>query len=449
MTDFRVPPGDPGALRAVVGRLSTLAGTVVDTRASRLGTLRGEAAAKLPTARVAAFTGAADQARTATDAVGTSLVAVGGALADYAEALQTAQDTVRSARSGWDAAAAGMRDAHHLADTTAADSYRRDMSTQESLAQAAHSALTAARQRAASALSTETSVWLPDAGTLTPVEAWSRAAAEMVPAGVGLDPDALREAYDSDDLALAGGAVVKAFTTTLNVLTTSTLLKFLRAPGLARRAENGLAGALARYQALKGAGLDLTDPGNYREYLKAEREALKLWAAADPEAVNLAQAQREFSLIRGLLGDAKAVAQITAKYGVPGTLLPKVSLLETLKTPLYRTNPLLSRVLGPVSIGLGAYDVYGAVTDDSKPMGDRVARGVGGLATAIGGGTTTLMAVGLLGANPVGLGIVAVTGAVALGAWAYENREQVADTAKKVGTTVKDTAKKVWKGLFG
>ena len=84
----------------------------------------------------------------------------------------------------------------------------------------------------------------------------------------------------------------------------------------------------------------------------------------------------------------------------------------------------------------------------------------------VGGVTTGLVALSLV-SNPVGWAIIAGAGAVAVGAWVYENWETVTDVAgkawdgtkevasdvwegtKAVGGSIKDGAADLWNGVFG
>jgi hypothetical protein len=50
---------------------------------------------------------------------------------------------------------------------------------------------------------------------------------------------------------------------------------------------------------------------------------------------------------------------------------------------------------------------------------------------------------------PVAVGVIAVAGVVAVGAWAYENRHEIAHAAERAGGTVVGGAKRLWHGLFG
>ncbi|WP_156044121.1 hypothetical protein [Cellulomonas sp. HZM] len=434
--------------------------TVGDTRSARLRTVGARAQGALPTARVAAFAGAQADASKATGAIGLSLVTVSGALADWAEALETAQQAVRGASQRHEKAETSWRRARSLGEPDLQQQYHQDMVDESDTADRAHRTLDDARRRAVAALRGEVDLWVPDQSSLSPVKAWQRAAVGAAPASLTLDAGKLLEAYRDPDVELAQATLTHAIKGGTKGYQLYSVLNYLRAPALARKAEQKYLEARNVYQALKGAAPDLSDPAVYKAYLKAERAALKGYMSDAPAEVR--RAQWLYKQSRGLLGDVKALERLR-------TLNPSLSTAEIVGTagrfdkltrPLRALSPLAGKVLGPLGVVTGGIDVYTAITDHSMATDDRVALGVGGAATAIGGGATALMAFGLVATGPVGLTVVAVAGVVAVGAWVYQNREAIADGAKKVGGAiasgakavggaVADGAKKVWKGLFG
>jgi len=449
VSTFPVPAGDPAGLRAVVSRLSSLAGTVGETRGTRLRTLGERAEGALPAARVAAFAGARGQAGTATSALGVSLVAVGGALADYADALETSQHEVRGAGDRFDAAQARSRTADAAGDVATAQSGRLAMAQESAAVDAVRQGLLAARQRVAGALRAEVDAWVPDAGALSPVQAWERAAADLLPPGVRIPAETLRDVYTDPDVTLAREAFTEAKTAALKGYQLLTVVGYARLTAQALAAERRLETALGVYQDLKGAAPDLDDPLEHARYLEAEREALRVWGESRQAPGDLQRAQSLYKLLRGFQGEAGALAGAAARFpSVASDAIATAGRLDRLMRPVWTAAPLVGRVLGPVSVLTGGWDVYTAVTDDSRPVDDRVAHGLGGLAGVAGGAATTLLAVGLI-ANPVGVTVVAAAGVVAVGCWAYENREAIADGAGRAAGAVGHAATKVWKGLFG
>lgn len=461
MSTFTVPSGDPGALRRVVTTVSTLAGTVGETRSERLRSLGTRAASALPAARVAAFAGGRADAGKATDAVGLSLVTVGGAIADWAAALEEAQQAVRGASSRHAHAQTLWRRARSTGEAELERQYHQDMRDETTAADRAHGALDETRRRVVSTLRGEVDLWVPDApSTIAPVTAWQRAAVGAAPTAFTLDPQALWDAYKNPDTQLAKDVVTKAIKGATKGYQVYGVLNYVRAPSLATKAESKFLEARNVYQALKGNAPDLSDPKVYKAYLKAERGMLKAYVSNNPAEVR--QAQWLFKRSRGLLGDMRALEN--ARRFHPGLSTPEImgraGRFDRLMRPVRAATPVLSKVLGPLGVVGGTYDMYTAVTDPDLQTDDRAARFVGGAATAVGGAVTTAMAFGVIATGPVGLTVVAVAGVVAVGAWVYENREAiaegakkvagaVADGAKKVGGALADGAKKVWKGLFG
>lgn len=457
---FSVPAGDPDALRRIVSSLSTASSTVGETRTDRLRSLGGDAEGALPSARVPDFAGARADAVQGAGAVGLSLVTVGSALGDWAAALDAAQSAVRDASRRHDEAEAASRRAATSGDAVLQEEHRRDMAAETRAADRALGALDEARRRVLGALRGEVDLWVPDGGTLTPVTAWERAAVGAAPAAFALDPEQLAELYRNPDAQLAKDVVSKAVKGGLKGYQVYAAINYFRAPGLALKAERKYLEARNLYQALKGAAPDLSDPKVYKQYLKAERAMLKGFAGTD--AADLRRAQWLFKRGRGLLGDARALENARRFY--PGLTTPqimgKLGRFDDLMRPMRAAAPMAAKVFGPLGVVGGGYDMYTAVTDPDLETDDRVARFTGGAAAAVGGAATTLMAFGVIATGPVGLTVVAVAGAVAVGAWVYENREAIAEGAKKVGSAiasgaekvgdaVADGAKKVWKGLFG
>lgn len=453
MTAFTVPPGNPEGLRSVVNRVSQLSSTIGETRNDKIRSAGETAAGALPTARVAAFAAARGDAEKATSAVGLSLVSVGGALASYADALESAQKAVRDASSRHQEAETQWRRARNAGDTELAEEHQRDMNREETAAENARADLVTARNQATSALGAELDVWVPGGGALTPVQAWQQATTGMLPAGTTIDPQQLVDLYNNPDVTLAkdtASSLVKAATKGYALYG---LVNYVRSPALSQRAEAKLLKTRDLYQALKGAAPDLSDPKAYKAYMKAERAMLKAYTSSNP--ADVMRAQRHFKLLRGLQGEANALASVARSHpsltpaqirGVPGRF-------DNLMRPVRAVGPVAARIMGPVSVLTGGLDIYSAVTDSTLETDDRVARFVGGSASVVGGVATTLVAFGLV-ANPVGLAVVAGAGVIAAGAYIYENREAIVDGAKRLGSAIAespvgDAAKKVWKGLFG
>lgn len=221
---------------------------------------------------------------------------------------------------------------------------------------------------------------------------------------------------------------------------------------------------LRKYQALKGASPDLSDPKVLKEYTKLEKQALKLYKKGATLPLDMRQGQLDakraqlwYKAQRKLKGDGPAMKELLKKYPklTEADILGKVGKLDKLTKPLGGVSPVLAKAAGPLAVASGVADVYSAATDDTSATDDRLARGVGGVASVAGGTAATMIAFGLA-TGPFAPAVVVGAGLVAAGAYAYENREAighalstgadaVGDAAGKVG----DGAKKLWKGMFG
>jgi hypothetical protein len=458
VSTFTVPTGDPGALRRAVSTVATLSTTIGDARSNRLTALGGQAVDALPAARVLAFAGPRSDAGKAASAVGMSLVTVGGALTDWAEALETAQTTIRSQASKHARAEESWRRARSAGDADLADQHHDDMVAATRAADHASAALADARRRVVGALNGEIDLWAPGAGSLGPVEAWRRAAVGNAPSGLALDANKLVEAYKNPEVALVQGAVLNAVKLGTKGYQLYGILKYLRAPGITLNAERKFQNAKLGYQAINSLA-NPTDPALAKAFASAEKALGK--AIANDIPADLRQARWIYQQSSGFVGHATALerAAAFAPDASQAQIVANSGRFARLMQPIRPLMPIASKVLGPIGVGAGAYDIYTAFSDESLATDDAVARGIGGGATVVGGVLMTAMAFGVM-VTPVGLAVVAVAGVVAVGAWAYENREAIADAATKAADWVGDTAKdlggdiadgatKVWKGLFG
>lgn len=454
MSTFTVPAGDPDALRRSVSTVATLSTTVGDTRHTRLTTLGGQAANALPAARVAEFAAAGTDAAAGLSGIGLSLVTVGGALADWAAALESAQDTIRSEAGKHAHAQTAWRQARSMGEAELQEQHHDDMVAATRAADRARGALDEVRRRVVAVLTGEIDLWAPGASSLGPVEAWRRAAVGNAPTGVALDPGQLVDAYQNPDVQLAKDVVSKTVKAGTKAYALYGVLKFQRAPALALKAEQNYLKARDVYQGINSLA-NPTDPALAKAFGKAE---VKLGAAVvdnvDPE---LRRARWIYSQSRGFVGEAAALqrAAAFAPDASAAQIVGKLGRFDAVMRPVRAVMPFASKVLGPLGVVSGGYDVYTALTDETLATDDAVARGVGGGAAMVGGAVMTAMAFGLM-VTPVGAAVVAVAGVVAVGCWVYENREAIAEGATKaaewVGDTAKDVAdgaKKVWEGLFG
>lgn len=95
-------------------------------------------------------------------------------------------------------------------------------------------------------------------------------------------------------------------------------------------------------------------------------------------------------------------------------------------------NTVFGKALGPLGLAGGVYTVGDTIVNWSdKSTEDKVTGLVGGTSSAISGGIATAALLGV-SVTPVGAAIAVTAGAIALGTFAYQHREQIADGAKWV-----------------
>lgn len=337
------------------------------------------------------------------------------------------------------------------------------MTSQETRAGDAHHDLHSGATAARTVLSGELHVWVPN-GATTPEQAWAAASNGILPAHLRIPADALKDAYEKGKPLK--DAIANTVKTGLKGWQAKNLLDWMRAASISTKAEEEFAKAATAYQLLKGSNPNLSDAASYKQYLTLERDMLKRFSKSWP--ADALRSQKEYGFLRGLLGESQAMDRLKGLY--PGLTEAEIAgtagRFARLAGPLRAVSPWLGKVLAPVSIVAGGLDVYSAITDSSLSADTRVARGLGGAGGIAAGGATVLVMAGLI-SNPVGWGIIIGGSVVALSAWAYENREairngitwtgdKIADGAKTVahaasdfGNDVKDTAGKVWHGVFG
>lgn len=455
MTMFRVPPGDPEVLRRLARRLGTEAGEVGANRTAAVRAAAGQVEPALPAARVRDFAVARKELTDTTQAVGVGLAGVAAAVTTWAEALEEAQHEVRAAETAHEDAEMTLRQARATGEPDLADQQVSAMNRQVTRAETAQSELRRAREIVCARLAEQAESWVPGGASLSGVQAWQAATAQLSPATVSFDTEELRRLYQQadPDLVTGGQSVKKLITAGSKGYQVSQVLMYLATPRLALRAETKYLKALADYRRFKGSAPDLSKAYRYSTYLLAERRVLDAYRKTSDLPIEVLRARKEFALLRGVQGDQRALEGLSKLHpslspvdikGPPGKL-------DRVLGPARAVSPAAAKILGPVSVGLGAFEVYGAVTDDKAPADDRIARGVEGGATVIGGLATSAVAFGVVSvaAAPVVVGVAAAAGVVAAGAWAYQNREAIGHAAQKVGGAVAGGAKKVWKGLFG
>lgn len=452
MSVFARPPGSPDRLQEVAASISTLAETVGGTRSDRLAAISRSVVSGLPTARIPDYSGASGTVKDATQAVGMSFSTIARALGDYAEGLRTAQQRVTQASEAYGTAQDRWRMARSMGEEELAQDYQQAMSRERGSAEDARSDLAEAERRAAGTLSGEVDVWVPDLSSADPASAWAQASANLLPQDISIDQQELKDFYaDIDPALVAGGQLLmKTVTASLKGKQIYEVLSYARAAGLARRSEDKFLKARQAYQNIKGASPDLSNRSVYRQYMKAERQMLKAYAGRNPADVR--RAQQLYRWLAGMRGESRALELVKNRYGLPPRTItgPAPTRFAGVRGLVAKGLPLFNKVMGPVALVTGGLDVWSAATDDTQSTGHRWAQGVGGVATMVGGGTTVLMVAGLV-SNPIGWAVLGVSGAVAIGTWAYRNWDSVVDTGEKLWEGAKDVGSKVGgfvKGLF-
>lgn len=444
-----VPSGSPSSLTARANTLTTMAGTVA-TRMDTLTTRRDAAIAALPTRRVAAFSRASGDARTALEGGALGITAVARHMRTYADSLDGTQTVVRDINRRLGSLQRQISTARAAEDWDEVDRLQGEVRRERGVGEDALDDLSRARRSAVSNLNGEAELWAPGSASLAPVEAWVLASAAIVPAEVGIDRGGLREAWrgiDGDDPRQIAQQANKAKTAGTRGWQLYQLGSYTSVALLNRNVEAQYAAARAAYNLAQGTAGDL------RGVVRAEKNLIRALNRLVAQPVTqTSQAQRLYGLYESLVGKDKAWDLVHQRYPtVPGdSIRPMRNPVMTRVNRVTRAiGPIASKIMGPVSVLLGGYDIYTGITDDTLPGDVRASRVIGGVGGLAAGAATTAIAFGLIAATPVGIGVIAVGSVVALGSWAYENREAIAETARDVGGAVVDGAKKVWGWLSG
>lgn len=453
MTIFTRPSGDPGGIRAGASSLTRLAERVGGTRLDVLLTAGGDAEAALPTRRVADFQGLRQDGATALEEAAQVFADVAGALADYADALETAQSQIDTANNGYDEAQSLLRLARSTGEAEMESQALTDLSRHRGNGNAAEETFSQAESRARSALVGLATTWSPEGASTSAVDAWAASTAAIIPQEVGLDPEQVRAVARGDSapqvLLDAGNNLKKALTNGWYAWTAIAISRdtaaynrvaaailesrgqgrSVRSAMMAQRRSDGLAGAHRYYKSMRR--------------LQADRAAL-------------GNAQARYPRSQGTRHRYGEIRSGVARNGTPQTGL-RGAMGRFGNSRVMSLARAGGRVLAPLGAVTGGYDIYRALRGgEGMSTTDRVVTGLGGAGGLAAGGLATYALVAGVALGPVGLGVIAVGGAVAAGAWLYNNREAVADAAKKavdVGKKAfegaKDVGKKIWKGIFG
>lgn len=454
MSVFTRPSGDPGGVRAGASTLTRLAAQVGGTRLDVLLTAGGEAEAALPTRRVPDFQGLRQDGATALEEAAQVFSDVAAALADYADALETAQSRIDTANTGYGQAQDLLRLARSTGETQMESQALSDLARHRGNGHDAQETFAQAESRARSALAGLATTWSPEGASTSAVDAWAASTAAIIPQEVGLDPEQVRAVARGDTapevLVDAGNNVRKALTNGWYAWT---------AIAIARDT--------AAYNRIAAAILESRGQG------RSARSALM----AQRRSTGLAGAHRYYSSMRRLQADRAALGNAQSRYpraggsrhrygeirdGVARNSAARPGALTRLGNSRVMSGVRAgTRLLAPLGAVTGGYDVYRAVRGgDGMSATDRLVVGAGGFGGAAAGTVATYALLTGAALGPVGLGVVAVGGAIAAGAWIYENREAIGDAAarawdfgKDVGSRavdgVKNVGKKVWRGLFG
>ncbi|WP_188430677.1 hypothetical protein [Ornithinimicrobium tianjinense] len=429
--------------------LSRVADNVV-TRRDTLTTRRDAALAALPTRRVGDFRAASRDAGTALEGGALGATAIARHMRTYADSLDGAQAVVRDVNRRLGSIQRQISTARAEEDWTEVDRLQGELRRERGVGEDALEEFRRSRRAAVRDLNSEAELWVPGSSSLAPVEAWVAASAAIVPTSIGVDATVLRQVWrgvnadDAQQIATQANKVKAAGTRGWQLYQLGSYATVAR---LNRNVE-------AQYQAARAAyQLAQSTPGDLRGMVRAEQNLITaLQRLVAQPATQTSQAQRLYGLYESLVGKDKAWDLVHQRFpNVPGdSIRPLRGPLMTRINRISRAvGPVASKIMGPVSVLLGGYDIYTGLADDTLPTDVRASRIIGGVGSVAAGAATTAIAFGLIAATPVGVAVIAVGSVVALGAWAYENREAIAETARDVGGAVVDGAKKVWGWLSG
>lgn len=461
MSLFTRPQGDPGTLRSAASSLTQSAATIAGTRLDSLISAAATAESALPRRRVDDFSAMRQDSATALEESGDVFDGVVGALADFADALETAQTDIDAASEDYQEALRLRRRAQEMGEDGLVTRYQGQMNRAHTRAENALTTYRTAESTARTELAGLASTWVPDGGSLSAVEAWERTAVSLIPSGITDAGSTLRDWYTNGSPSPQS---VQEVGQNLASLASSTYHGY----GAIRIARNS-----AAYERIAQALRDSRGQGGgFRSSLKTQRRNAGLRSAHQyyrslrryqSERTALRNAQARYPRGGGSFygrDEIRNNARSNHRSGNPavrGTPSRQPGAFGRLMNgPVGQAGRFVGRALGPVGAVSGVVDVGRAIFDTSMSTEDRVLTGVGGAGAAAAGGVATYALVAGAALGPVGLGVIAVGGAVAAGVWLYQNREAVKevgkkvwDGAKSVGKGAVDVGKKVWKGLFG
>lgn len=453
MSTFSTPAGDPQGIRDGASDLTRLAERIGGTRLDTLLTSSRKAAAALPTRRVADFAGLQQDSATALEESGQVFHDVAAALADYADALETAQRDIRAAATGSSRAREMLTLAQRMGEAEMEAQARRDLQRHREDAERAQGEFDAAESTARTTLTGLATTWSPDGATTSAVDSWADATAAILPLEVGLSPEEIRAMLDGES---APQVLVGAGKTLNKALSNGWYAWQAVSVGRDTAAYNRIVEAL---RVSRGEG------GSARAALKAQRRADGL-AGANRYYQQMSRFQLDRTALRNAQGRYPRSSGTSFRYdeirsGVPRNGSPatgwRAALARAGQSRVMTAARAGGRLLAPLGAVTGAMDIYGAIRGgEGMSTTERVVQGLGGAGGLAAGGLATYALVAGAALGPVGLGIIAVGGAVAAGAWLYQNRKAVMDAgrtvidgAKDAFDGAKDIGEKVWNGLFG
>lgn len=146
-----------------------------------------------------------------------------------------------------------------------------------------------------------------------------------------------------------------------------------------------------------------------------------------------------FKMYQGLMPEGRLAAMLGASGSqmddlFRATIPAKIS--GRLGGLLRTVGPTMGKVLGPLGVLTGAYDVYAGIRD-----GDYLRAAGGGLG-ALSGGLATAAAFGVA-LGPVGIGVMAVAGIAAAGIAIYQNWDAITGAVSDIGGAIADGASAV------
>lgn len=454
------PSGDPGAIRDVAEHLDGMAETLSGTRVTELAEQSAVVDEAIPDRRAPEFAALSIDGALLIEESSEVMAGVAGKLAEYADVLEGAQKAIAAAIDGHEKARSNRDSASLYAEPELAAAFEDDMREHADAGLAAREAYDAEVAEITAGLAGLGEMFIPADGATAPVDAWSQTVIALLPPGFTATVDQMNDWYtDGDpskqDMLRVGNAVKDLVADSVHTYQGIGLIGSERALEKVDAAwsrvrdlgiDDGRVDARLRGTSLSAAHLYFTELRNYRAPTPALVTAHGRYAT-NPAGVAMFALQ---DVQAGRIGDP-----------------PQPGLGARVSDGLGRAGAFANRVLGPLGMITGPWDMYRAFTSDDMSATDRTVTGIGGLATTGAGTAVAASLTGVIALTPVGLTLVGIAGLVGTGAWVHQNWDTVVDAggwvvdrgrdaiswaADKGGDLVGglgNLGQRAWNGLFG